>query len=452
MLVVGLGFGAFAARWVLQGAGSGTNFARVPFLSLATDMLNAFSLGLSVDFARVRWLDYLFGAVAIVGALWAFRPRPTVTREAWLLPAFVIVPVVSLHLIQQFQPAYMNTRHMSMISGAFALLVAAGCAAVCAAAAVGRGVARRRVLVGGMIYSTVNYFTLPDYAKDNFAQVGADLAAEILPGDAIVLLPAQMVRLYRHYLPIDALEQATLGSDSGSATAPKGWAALPQLDGQWAPTEARLQEMFGKYRRVWLVASGMVPLGETRTKRASGSRRTGSSPRDLRYLSNTILELKLYLPQAPVLPEGPGEVEQPVSVVFGDKIRLDGFNIGEPLTDEQRAARRPLLAAAREAGPSLQVYPAAWSASRRTARLPSLPAADREPYYGHLPTVWWSPGPEIVEYTGLPGLGRFEGDQSSLRLAVQMYDAETLEKLPVTGIPEGGVLADDQTVLMPFPD
>jgi hypothetical protein len=31
-----------------------------------------------------------------------------------------------------------------------------------------------------------------------------------------------------------------------------------------------------------------------------------------------------------------------------------------------------------------------------------------------------------------------------------MYDAETLEKLPITGTPEGAVPADEHTVLMPF--
>jgi hypothetical protein len=31
-----------------------------------------------------------------------------------------------------------------------------------------------------------------------------------------------------------------------------------------------------------------------------------------------------------------------------------------------------------------------------------------------------------------------------------MYDAETLEKLPVTGTSEGVTLYDERTVLMPF--
>ena len=77
-----------ASSGSLQGTGSGTNFSRVSLPILAADLLNAFSLGLSVDIAQVRWLDYTFGIVAIVGAALGRCATAAIAREAWLLPAW----------------------------------------------------------------------------------------------------------------------------------------------------------------------------------------------------------------------------------------------------------------------------------------------------------------------------------------------------------------------------
>jgi 4-amino-4-deoxy-L-arabinose transferase-like glycosyltransferase len=447
VLLGGLAFGLLAASWILRGVGSGTNFSRVPFPMLVADLLNAFSLGLSVNLDQVRWLDFLFAAVALIGAAWALRPRPTVPREAWLMPAFVILPVLELQLIQQFQPAYMNARHMSMISGAFVLLVAAGCAAITRQRWWAGGLVGL-ILTGGMVYSTVNYFTLPEYQKDRFAQVGADLAAEMLPGDGIVFAPAHMIRLYRHYLPVDALERATVTAAEGEENPHRGWAALPPLYGTLENTEARLRDMMSKHPRVWLVASGMVPLTPLQEETREWFDSNAFLARDLQYPSNTLLWLKLYLPEPPILPALPESVDHRATVAFGNKIRFDGYDIGAPL-DERSATPvtlywQPLEKIERRYKYILRLVSVAEDGSLRT-----LAQADREPYNGSLPTNWWSPGPEIFELASLPPAAPFDGAPGTLRLALQMYDAETLEKLPVTGAPEGATLADEHTVLMP---
>lgn len=453
VLAFGLAVGYGAARVALHALGSGSNFSRVPLPILATDLLNAFSLGLSVDIARVRWLNYVFAAVAVLGALWPLRNRRAIPSEAWLLPAFLIVPVIQLDIIQRIQPAYMNARHMSLISTAFVLLLAAGCAAVWqqrrwAGALVGA------VLVAGMSYSTANYFTDPAYARDNFARVGADLAAEIQPGDGIVLLPAQMVRLYQHYLPLGTLEKATLqGTARRGAASPvqplRGWAALPKYDEPFTTTESRLQEMLQNYKRVWLVASGMVPLGPFQDETRAWPSSHAFLARDLQYRSNTYLWLKLYLPQPPILPELPESVQHRVAVVFGDKIRLDGYDIGEPLTSTSATPVtlywQPLEKIERRYKYILRLVSVADDGSLQT-----LAQTDQEPYSGSLPTTWWAPGPEIFEYSRLPQPAVVDGSRESLRLAIEMYDAETLERLPVAGAPAGAVLADPHTVLMPF--
>ena len=138
-----------------------------------------------------------------------------------------------------------------------------------------------------------------------------------------------------------------------------------------------------------------------------------------------------------------------MTAVFGGKIRLDGYDIGEPLTATSATPVtlywQPLQEIDRRYKYILQLVSVAEDGSLQT-----LARTEHEPYRGSLPTIWWKPGPEIYEYSDLPPAAPFDGPASSLRLAMQMYDAETLEKLPVTGMPEGAALADKYTVLMPF--
>ena len=360
----------------------------------------------------------------------------------------MIVPVLELDIIQRFQPAYMNARHMSLISPAFVLLVAAGLCGRVAAAALGRRRCSAPCWSAGMTYSTVNYFTLPQYAKDNFAKLGADLAAEMQPGDGVVLVPAHMVRLYQHYLPLDALETATSARTSRRCAAGPRCLSSTSLLTRLKPSS---RICFGKYKRVWLVASGMVPLSpyQDETQHLALLARR-SLLATCSTTSNTLLSLKLYLPEPPILPELPANVEHRVTAVFGDKIRLDGYDIGEPLTSASATPVtlywQPLQKIDRRYKYILRLVSVAEDGSLRT-----LSSTEHEPYNGSLPTTWWSPGPEIFEYCGLAaGCSALTVPPSSLRLAMQMYDAETLEKLPVTGTPEGATLADEYTVLMPF--
>src|SRR4029079_7224769 len=87
---------------------------------------NAFSMGLSVNITDVWWLDLYFGTLALLGAVWGVRSRRAFTEGGWILPCFVLIPIAILMLINVYRPAYMNSRHLALISGGFLLLVAAG--------------------------------------------------------------------------------------------------------------------------------------------------------------------------------------------------------------------------------------------------------------------------------------------------------------------------------------
>ena len=71
----GLALIGAAYRFVVQRQNAGDNFSHIDLEILLPDLLNAFSLGLSVDISRVLWIDLLFGLLALSAAAWAFRSR-----------------------------------------------------------------------------------------------------------------------------------------------------------------------------------------------------------------------------------------------------------------------------------------------------------------------------------------------------------------------------------------
>jgi mannosyltransferase len=435
------------ARLILKSPGAGTNFAIVSLPVMVRDLLNAFSLGLSVDVSQVLWLDLVFAALAIVGIVWPLRRGRLTNPEAWFLPAFLLLPILLLQIIQWVQPAYMNARHLSLISGAFVLLVAGGIAAVWHIrrwAAVGLAA----LLLAGSANSTYNYYYAPDYNKDNFAAVGADLAAALQPGDGLVLVPTEMVRLYRHYLPLDLIARA-VPADALAADEPHdAWQSLPQLGAPWEVTEARLAAMLGRHRRVWLVASGMVPLSPLQQEAREWLSANAFLVQDNAYESNTLLWLKLYLPQAPVLPALPATVQHPVTAVFGERVRLNSYDVGQPLS---AASVTPVTLYWQPAQVMDRRYKyiLRWTGADG-APLPAAGHTEREPYHGLLPTTLWGLGQTIVEYSDLPPLASEPAVTGEVRLALQVYDAETLEKLPLTEADPALVAADGQTLLLPY--
>ena len=203
--------------------------------------------------------------------------------------------------------------------------------------------------------------------------------------------------------------------------------------------------MLGQYRRIWVVASGMMPLSPLQPETRDWLSSHAFLARDSGYESNTLLWLKLYLPQPPVLTGLPATVQHPTTVVFGDQVRLSGYDIGQPLTVDSSTPVtlywQPAQAMARR-----YKYILRWVQQADAAALETLAITEREPYYGMLPTTMWGPGQTIVEYTGLPPVnGKRAG---AARLALQVYDAETLEKLPVTQADRADVADDGYTVLL----
>lgn len=427
---------ATAAWLILRQPHSGSNFVSLPFSILLPDLLNAYSLGLSVNIERVWWLDLVFGLLALLGGLWAVR-RVGWKQGGWLIPALLIVPVTLLVLASQIQPAYMNARHLGMISGFFLLLVAgsvglvwqrhwlAGCA-VCL------------LLAGGMAYSTYNYFTLPEYGKDDFSGVGAVLRQEMMPGDALLLNPPHMQRLFRYYLPVDALSAAEV---NGSAV---HWWGMP-IFFEWERSENVLASLAGRYRRVWLVTSQMYPYADPEKRVESWLAGNGLRIREQGFYSpNSILELDLFLLGGAVAEEMAADAAS-VRADFGDAIRLEGYTVGHPLWP---GAVIPVTYYWRGLRSLDKRYKYSAGLEARLDDLPFQPT-EREFYDGFLPSLWWTPGALVVEESGIHGVSATPNGEATLSL--QLYSAETLEKLPVARTGAGEIDADGVSLKLPFP-
>jgi mannosyltransferase len=435
------------ALWQLIRPAAGSNMAQISLGMLVPDLLNAFSMGLSVDINMVWWLDLIFGALALLGVVWMVRSKPALTHGGWIAPLFVAIPVTVLLVLNAVRPAYMNARHLSLISGGFLLLVGSG---------LGVLTLRQRwlavpvalVLVAGAGYSTNNYFALPQYDKDHFVELGQYLTEQLLPGDLLLLNPPSSWRLFRYYLPLDALDQAQ------AANVPVAYAGMPLLRRSWEDTYAQLEQFRRQYRRIWHANSGTHPYFDPDNQVEAWLNEHAKQFRRERFFSpNSVVALDLYLPDWP-WHEGPPTdlpIQHRLTATFGEHLQLVGYDLAPPLAPgfpipvtlywqviTQPARSYKYILRLVETGADGQVR--------------ELPATERAPYDGQPPTFQWVPNVTFIDDSQLPAapLASTPAD-NPYQLSVQIYDAETLEKLPVQLTAGDGTTPDAQTLRLPFP-
>jgi hypothetical protein len=197
-----------------------------------------------------------------------------------------------------------------------------------------------------------------------------------------------------------------------------------------------LDALTQRHRRVWLVrADGGDAVSKALVEHAFLAD-------DLAFANpRTVTNVSLLLPQTPVRDRLPEAIQHPTGVVFGDQVRLIGYDVGQSLAPE---LAMPVTLYWQPVAPLTRRY-------KYILRLVSeegdmLATTETEPYSGFLPTTTWPVGRTIVEYTGVPVSAKVAPGKT--RLTLQVYDAETLQKLPVTqstGIETG---RDQETVIL----
>ena len=433
LLVLGALIGGAAAYLILVRQGGGANFPHIQAGLLARDLLNAFSLGLSVDVTRVWWLDLVFGALALLGLGWSLRSSDALRQGGWIAPALLLTPVLAVLAIDVVHPVYMNARHLSLIGGPFIVLLGAGLGVVTARQRLA-GVALALLLLAGVGVSTVNYFTLEEYDKDDFHRVGEYLDGRIMPGDLVILKPPFSWRHFAYYLPNADITDPQVRANGIDVY------GMPLLLRSWDDSAALLDELTASHPRTWLLISGTHPYADLDGNVEAWFDQHMFQLDDVTYFSHSSLRSKLYLPAPPVLQTPPDQVEYPVDAVFGDQIRLLGYDLG-PVTGPNVAV--PVTFYWQTLSKTDRRYKYVLRLEERTADGGWQPVTttEREPYDGVIPTAFWDEGITVVEYSELtPPVPDFPAAPDRFRLTLQMYDGETLEKLPVTHNGEGDVV------------
>lgn len=305
---------------VMPPPGPQAGFTYIPLPILARDVLNSFSLGLSVNVDDVIFLDILFLAVALTGLLApAARQRQTVLRPWLILLIYFVAPFTLTFVAGFVRPLYMNSRHLIVITPAFYLALGAGLSLL--ASRRGLFLATAIALAAGVVFSTSQYFTNPLYRKDDHGEWGAYLAARAQPTDVVIVNPPHIYDLYRHYVKV-----------------PTDWIGLPALsDPTPGATEAALDRLSARYRYVWLAQSYTPPWGDPDRTVEKWLDRTLTRIEEQQFHSYaSIVRVVRYATRPAQMAAAP-PIAQPLSVELDGRITLLGYDVVSRQAESGRA-------------------------------------------------------------------------------------------------------------------
>ncbi|MBM3135017.1 MAG: phospholipid carrier-dependent glycosyltransferase, partial [Chloroflexi bacterium] len=398
----------------LPPAVEGAGFVFVPLGILLRDVLNSFSLGLSVDVTQVLWLDLVYLALFVLGLLAWWRAG---RREAALfLLGYLVLPIALVYLMGYVRPLYMNSRHLILVTPPFYLGAGAGLAALRRISNFGFRISNfswlivgLTLIVAGSGYATYNYFTDPRYDKDDHRAWGNYLRAHARPGDVVVVDPPHIATLYQYY------------ADAGLP-----WVGLPRLgdpDGQETP--AALADLARRYDRLWLAFSHTPPWGDpTQAPRRWLEAQALKLDEQAFHTYASLVNVSLYRLQAPTLAALP-PVQHPLQINLEGRLTLRGYDLaGEPLRSGDIAHLRLYWQAAARLD---QAYKVSLRLLDDAGQV--WAQADQEPLHGAYPTTRWQAGDLVADDFDLPlAPGTPPGEY---RLVMVVYAVPTGQALAV---------------------
>lgn len=295
-----------AAAGAAGNANSGPTF--VPLDIIFRDLVNSFSIGLTLDPGQAAWVDALLGAVFLIGIA-ASVSIPSGRAGIFLL-AYLFIPTLELYVASYVRPLYQNSRYLIAWSPAFYLGIAAGVLTLARRSRLLAVPALGVFLIGATVSLSNLYFD-PRFGKDDHRAWAEFLRERVRPGDFLILDSPHTAELY-HYYAGDLLP----------------WTTLPILrdDGVASPQEdlAAVREVYRRYARVWFL-SMHAPFDdpEGRIEKILNQEGALLDRATFRGTSTGILLLQ-YVPSLPIA--SANEIGHPLNAMFDSRLRLLGYD------------------------------------------------------------------------------------------------------------------------------
>jgi len=346
LILVGLGH---EVRGLIPSLGHYREY--IPLGLILRDVLNSYSLGLSVNFREVWPLDLVFLAAFVVGiaSIWTHPPRVTLrargsslsqARIAGFLAMVgtILIPVVMIWVFSLFVRVYTNSRYAMMSSPAFYLALGLGLDAL---------IRWRRwaawvllvALVASMGWSVFRYQYDERYqTKEDYRSIVEFITANERVGDLIIVNGPESLPAFLHYYRGDS---PVVG--------------LPEGGVKQAEMVERLTEVSASCDRIWFVRA------RTEVSDPEQAVLKWVDDHGLRLMEKGFpscgfyLHLRSYLPRSPVQPEV--AASEPLGV-YQDRLELLDYAL-RYVDRENRARELPAaeLLPALARGEALAVEP-----------------------------------------------------------------------------------------------
>ncbi len=289
----------------------------VPLEIILRDLLNSFSVGITMNLADAIWIDGVMLILFVLGILFQ-NPKtkiPNLNFGIWdlrfgiLLLAYLLIPILCVQLLSVIRPLYQNSRYLIAISPAFYLGVAAG---IITLASRWKSVALVACLpfVVGATLSLNNLYFDARFGKDDHRAWAASLRERARPGDFLILNSPHAETLYRYYAD-DIVPLTTLPILRADGK--------PSPDDDRAAVRAALQN-----ERVWYLAMH-VPFDDPQKRIESLLNQEGVAIDRATFAgTSTEIALALFLRTLPMA--NASEIAHPLNVEFAGHLRLRGFD------------------------------------------------------------------------------------------------------------------------------
>ncbi len=283
----------------IENVSSGPGY--VPFDVILRDLLNSFSVGITIDLAQVFWIDVVLFALLLIGLV-AFR------RAAIILLAFIALPLLGLAAASLIRPLYQNSRYFISLSPAFYLGVAAGIVALASRWKV-LAIPALGIFVVGAALSLNNLYFDPRYGKDDHRAWAESLRARARPGDFLILDSPHTEALYRYYAD-DIVPMTTL--------------PILRADGVASPDQdlAAVRDAYANHARVWFL-SMHTPFDDPLARIDTLLNQQGALIDQTNFRgTSTEIALALFMPKFPTAQAS--DIQHPLDAAFAGHLRLRG--------------------------------------------------------------------------------------------------------------------------------